>query len=63
MKRQVIYASDVQSITGKSRSYAYRELKMIREKLNKNKNQDITRREYCTFKGLDYNDTNEGLGQ
>lgn len=50
--RIVIFAKDIQSITGRSERSAERMLARVKEKLGKQKHQFVTCREFCEFAGL-----------
>lgn len=58
----IIYPKDIQIITGRSVSYAQYIIRVIRRQLGKNKNQFITRKEFCKFAGLDPDEVDEYLG-
>jgi hypothetical protein len=51
--RIVIYAKDVQRITGKSESYSRRIIRRIRRAFGKEKHQMITLGEFCSFMKCD----------
>lgn len=63
MKRNrfVIYAQDIQLITGRSERYAQRILRVIRKRLGKEKHQLVTYAEFCEFSGLSAEDLEEFL--
>ena len=48
-KRIVIYAKDIENITGRSRRTSYTILQKIRKYYNKLKNEFITIQEFCEF--------------
>jgi len=50
--RLVIYAKDIQGITGRSYPYATKVLRTIRKQLQKTRNQPITIDEFCAFTGI-----------
>jgi hypothetical protein len=54
--RLVIFAEDIQLITGRSPSYARNLLRTIKKSLGKEKNQFVTRAEFCKFAGLSPDD-------
>lgn len=60
-KRIIIYAQDVQRITGRSERYGQEVLQEIKRKLGKEKNQLVTAEEYCRFAGLRPEDVEEYL--
>ena len=51
-KRIVIYAKDVENITGRKERTARKLLKLIRHQFNKKKGDFITVDEFCQFTGL-----------
>ena len=51
-KRIVIYAKDVENITGRKERTARKILQSIREKLGKEKSEFITIREFCEHTGI-----------
>ncbi len=53
--RLVIYAKDIQGITGRSYPYASKLLRAIRKQLRKSRNQPITIDEFCAFMGIEKN--------
>ena len=53
LNRIVIYAQDIQRITGRSRRYAQRKLQEIREDIGKKKHQLVTYEEFCKHTGMD----------
>lgn len=50
--RLVIYAKDIQCIRGCSERSARRLLQSIRERLGKEKHQDVSVTEFCAYTGL-----------
>ena len=50
--RHIIYAQDIMNITGRSRRYSYRVLKMVRRYFNKADHQLVTVEEYAEFHGI-----------
>lgn len=56
MQRIYIYPKDIQTITGKSDRYARECIKNLKTILKKEKHQDITIKEYCTYKGIQIED-------
>lgn len=52
MDRIVIYAKDIQVVTGKSERTSRTILKKIRESFSKEKHQAITVSEFCRYLGL-----------
>jgi hypothetical protein len=61
LKRMVIYASDIQLITGKSLRTARKIMADIRLKYNKGKNQLISMGEFCHYTGLSLNEVQRYL--
>lgn len=55
-KRIVIYAKDVENITGRKERTARKILQSIREKLGKEKNEFVTIREFCEYTGIQESD-------
>ena len=53
MERVCVYTQDVVLVTGRSERYAQRLLKEIRMSLNKEKDQFITKKEFCDYTGID----------
>ena len=51
-KRIVIYAKDVENITGRKERTARKILQSIREKLGKEKSDFVTIREFCEYTGI-----------
>ncbi|TDK42052.1 hypothetical protein [Algoriphagus formosus] len=51
-KRCVIYAKDIQRITGKSERYSHEVLKKIRRLFDKEKGQYVTISEFAVFSGI-----------
>ncbi|MGV8947044.1 MAG: hypothetical protein ACOH1N_11485 [Lutibacter sp.] len=56
MTKIIIYPSDIMLLTGKSESYARKEIQKLRLALKKEKHQKVTIKEYCEYYGLDLND-------
>jgi hypothetical protein len=52
LKRLVIYAKDIQRITGRSDRYTRELLKRIREKFNKQRHHPVTRSEFCEYMNM-----------
>lgn len=59
--RIIIYAKDVQRITGRSLRAAQRLLQIIRKALGKHQDQFVTVDEFCEFTGLTRDDLEESL--
>ena len=59
--RLVIYAQDIQLITGRSERYAQRILTIIKKRLHKEKHQFVTYEEFCEFSGLSLEDLQKYL--
>ncbi|HEY9170246.1 MAG TPA: hypothetical protein VIN72_12210 [Lutibacter sp.] len=53
MNRIIIYPSDIMKITGKSQSFARKEIQNLKKELKKEKHQKVTIMEYCCFYALD----------
>ena len=53
MNRIIIYPCDIMKITGKSQSFARKEIQNLKKVLQKEKHQKVTIEEYCCFFGLD----------
>ncbi|WP_439490859.1 hypothetical protein [Algoriphagus sp.] len=51
-KRCVIYAKDVQRITGRSARYSHDVLKKIRKQFSKERKQFVTVAEFSAFSGI-----------
>ena len=51
--RIVIYAKDIEKITGRRPRTCYTILQKIRVFYNKNKNDFVTAKEFCTFLNID----------
>jgi hypothetical protein len=51
--RIVIYAKDIERITGRRPRTCYTILQKIRTFYNKNKNDFVTAKEFCTFLNID----------
>lgn len=54
MKRQVIYAKDIQIITGKSERYGRILIQKMKTHFNKEYHQVISIEEFCQYMGLKY---------
>ncbi len=52
MNRIVMYPSDIIQLTGKSESYARKEIQNLKKVLNKEKHQKVTIKEYCLYYGF-----------
>ena len=50
--RMVIYCKDIQTLTGRSESYARKIVAAIRKKCNKEKHELISVEELCSYLGL-----------
>ncbi len=53
MTRICIYPKDIQIVTGKSERYGRSIIKLIKERLDKEKHQLVTVDEFCDFMGLE----------
>jgi hypothetical protein len=51
-ERSFIYAKDIMTITGRSKTYAYALLKKIKAMFRKDKHQMVTVEEYASFHGI-----------
>ncbi|MBT0812848.1 hypothetical protein KIH41_16295 [Litoribacter ruber] len=51
-RRAVVYAQDIMTMTGRSRSYAYKVLREIKVFYNKPKSHLVTIEEYVGFHGI-----------
>ena len=52
MDRLVIYAKDIQTVTGKSERTSRTILKKVRESFSKEKHQAVSVNEFCEYIGL-----------
>ncbi|MFL0681989.1 MAG: hypothetical protein ACJLTB_01980 [Algoriphagus aquaeductus] len=55
-ERRIIYAKDIMILTGRSRSYAYNNLKQVKEHYGKAKHQLVTIQEFAEFHGITVED-------
>ncbi len=62
-RKLLIYPSDIMLLTGKSESYARKEIQKLRIALKKEKHQKVTIKEYCQYYDIDYNDVLTALEQ
>ncbi len=53
MTRIVMYPSDIIILTGKSESYARKEIQNLKKAFNKKPHQKATIKEYCQYYGFD----------
>jgi predicted RNA-binding protein YlqC (UPF0109 family) len=60
-KRIVLYARDVENLTGRKGRTARAMLQKVREYLGKPKNAPVTVREFCSFMGLDEGEVREQM--
>jgi hypothetical protein len=60
-KRIVIYAKDIENITGRSERTARKLLQQIRVKYNKQKGEFVTVKEFCSFTGLEEEEVKQFL--
>jgi len=51
--RITIETKDIQKLTGKSKDTALRQLRVLRDALQKKDHQAVTIKEYCEYYGLD----------
>jgi hypothetical protein len=63
MYRIVIYPSDIVVLTGKSESYARKEIQNLKKELEKKPCQKVTIKEYCTYYGFDLKEVTSILSQ
>ena len=63
MNRIIIYPADIMKITGKSESFARKEIQNLKKALHKEKHQKVTIKEYCCFYDLDIKIVLEILSQ
>ena len=56
IKRCVIYAKDIQRITGRSQRYSHEVIRKIRQMTEKEKGQYITLSEFSEFSGIPKDD-------
>jgi hypothetical protein len=61
IKRCVIYAKDIQRITGRSVRYSHEVIRKIRQITDKEKGQYITLSEFSEFSGIPREDLEEYL--
>ena len=52
-RRAVVYAKDVENITGRKRTAARKLLRNIRDYFKKKRTEFITVREFCQYTGID----------
>lgn len=55
-ERRIIYAKDIMILTGRSRSFAYKNLQQVKEHYGKSKHQLVTIQEFAEFHGICVND-------
>ncbi|PKP29003.1 MAG: hypothetical protein CVU01_02180 [Bacteroidetes bacterium HGW-Bacteroidetes-18] len=60
-RKIVIYPRDIMLLTGKSESYARKEIQRLRVALKKEKHHKVTIKEYCLYYDFDYNDVLNAL--
>ena len=63
MYRIVIYPSDIVILTGKSESYARKEIQNLIKELDKKRCQKVTINEYCEYYGFDLKEVTEVLSK
>jgi hypothetical protein len=51
-RRAVIYAKDIENITGRKRTAARQLLRKIRDHFNKQRTEFLTVREFCQYTGI-----------
>ncbi len=61
--RRTIYAQDIMIFTGRSRSYAYKILKLVRESVGKKKHNLITIQEFAEFHRITVTEIEDALFQ
>lgn len=59
--RRIIYAKDIMVLTGRSKSYAYKSLKKVKEGLGKAKHHLVTFEEYAEFHGITVSDVHPSV--
>ena len=59
--RLIIYAKDIQRITGKTERYGRSLMRRMRKHFNKSTHQYITVEEFCQYKGLKHEDVERML--
>lgn len=55
-RKLLIYTNDIMLLTGKSESYARKEIQNLKKALKKEKHQKVTIKEYCLYYGFDLAD-------
>ncbi|WP_084421214.1 hypothetical protein [Algoriphagus vanfongensis] len=60
-KRCVIYAKDIQRITGRSVRYSHEVIRKIRQLTDKSKGQYVTVAEFSAFSGIPESDVSDYL--
>ncbi|SDD83934.1 hypothetical protein SAMN04488104_10755 [Algoriphagus faecimaris] len=55
-ERRIIYAQDIMAMTGRSKSYAYENLKQIRKHFKKAKHQLVSLQEFAAYHGISVDD-------
>ncbi len=61
INRKTIYAQDIMIFTGRSRSYAYKILKQVKESVGKKKHNLITIQEFADFHHIDVTEIEDVL--
>ena len=62
VERRFIYAKDIMVLTGRSKSYAYKSLNMVKKWLGKSKHQLVTFDEYADFHGVEVSGVQTSVG-
>lgn len=52
LKRLFIYPKDIQNITGRKQTYAYKLFNIMLSAYGKTKEQGLTIRDYCLYSGI-----------
>lgn len=61
VERRFIYAQDIMLLTGRSKSYAYENLRRVRRHFGKNKHQLVSFQEFAQFHGISVFDLSTSL--
>ena len=59
--RKIIYAKDIMLLTGRSRSYAYKCLKLVKKYYGKSKHQLLTIQEFAEYHDISVDDLSLAL--
>lgn len=63
MNRIALFTQDIVLLTGKSESYARKEIQKLKKFFKKEQHQKVTIKEYCTYYGFDYQEVVAALSQ